>query len=134
GEACWKFHDERVRSLSCDRIQCDELWAFCYAKDKNVPDDKRGQFGYGGVWTWTALCADSKLMVSWMIGDRNGQAANQFMFDVAERLAHRVQLTTDSHHTYLSAVANAFDCEVDYAQLVKIYGQTQRGEGRYSPP
>src|SRR5207249_4438889 len=96
--------------------------------------EHRGQLGYGDVWTWTAIDADTKLMVSWMIGHRDGQAANQFMFDVRDRLANRVQLTTDGHHTYWNAVANAFECEVDYAQLQKIYGQTHYGEGRYSPP
>src|SRR5438128_488687 len=103
GDACWRFHDDHVRGLACSKVQCDELWAFCYAKAKNVPVERRGQLGYGDVWTWTAIDADTKLMVSWMIGHRDGQAANQFMFDVRDRLANRVQLTTDGHHTYWNA-------------------------------
>jgi hypothetical protein len=134
GEACQRLHDEKVVKLTCKRVQCDELWAFCYAKAKNVPADKKGQFGYGDCWTWTAIDADTKLMVSWMVGNRDGTNANAFMGDVAGRLANRVQLTSDAHHTYLNAVANQFDCNVDYAQLIKIYGEQHLGAGRYSPP
>jgi IS1 family transposase len=135
GAACWDMHCERVRDLPCERVQCDELWAFCYAKAKNVPEEKRGQIGVGDVWTWTAIDADSKLMISWLIGERTGYAANQFMHDVADRIANRVQLSSDGHHTYLNAVANAFGSdEIDYAQLHKIYGTTHAGAGRYSPP
>jgi IS1 family transposase len=134
GEACWNWHDERVRGLSCARIQCDELWAFCYAKAKNVPAHMKDEW-VGDVWTWTAIDADTKLMVSWLIGRRDSTAANQFMNDVADRLAHRVQVTTDAHHTYLNAVTNAFGTpNVDYAQLIKIYGQNYRSDGKYSPP
>lgn len=134
GAVCKAFHDEKVRGLKSERIQCDEVWAFCYAKAKNVPDEKRGQLGYGDVWTWTAIDADSKLMIAWKVGARDGWFANQFMNDVAGRLANRVQLSTDGHHTYLNAVGNAFDNEVDYAQIIKIYGEQGLGNGRYSPP
>jgi IS1 family transposase len=116
------------------RIQCDEIWSFCYAKQKNVPDEMKGVFGYGDVWTWTALDADSKLIVSYMLGLRDGGYATEFMNDVAGRLANRVQLTTDGHKAYLDAVDDAFAGEVDYAQLVKVYGKEQAGPGRYSPP
>jgi transposase-like protein len=138
GETCWKFHDEKVRSLQSKRIQCDEIWAFCHAKSRNVPAEKQGIFGYGDVWTWTAIDADSKLMVSWLCERRDGKAANFFMRDVASRLACRVQMTTDGHHTYLNAVANSFqeDDSIDYAQITKVYGNVYDGSngGRYSPP
>lgn len=142
GDACWRFHDEKVLGLQSKRIQCDELWSFCHAKARNVPAERQGVFGYGDVWTWTAIDADSKLMVSWLCERRDGKAANFFLNDVAKRLANRVQLTSDGHHTYLNAVANAFynmeaDKElVDYAQIVKIYGNVYDGSagGRYSPP
>ncbi|MGH9867009.1 MAG: IS1 family transposase [Candidatus Polarisedimenticolia bacterium] len=136
GEACERFHDEAVRGVKARRVQCDEIWQFCYAKAKNVPADKKGIFGYGDCWTWTALDADSKLIVSWLVGTRDAGAAFEFMQDVADRLDGRVQLTTDGHKAYLEAVEAAFGADVDYAQLVKIYG-TAPGEGgaqvRYSP-
>ena len=132
GEACSKFQDVTLRGLSCKRIQCDEIWSFCYAKNKNVPKDKKGVFGYGDVWTWTAICADSKLVPSWMVGDRNLLTARRFMNDLASRLTHRVQLTTDGHGVYLTAVEDSFGIDIDYAMLIKIYGSTQ-DETRYSP-
>ena len=122
GAACMKFENGALRNLPCKRIQCDEIWSFCYAKEKNVPRDKKGQFGFGDVWTWTALDADTKLMCSWMIGDRSATTANAFMRDLAGRLANRVQLTTDGHRAYLEAVEGAFGVDVDYAMLVKMYG------------
>lgn len=141
GEVCQTFHDEKVRGVASKRIQCDEIWAFCYAKAKNVPADKVNQFGYGDVWTWTAIDADTKLMVSWLVAPRDGDAAHAFMRDVADRLTDRVQLTSDGHHTYWSAVGRAFyngdEVEVDYAQLHKIYGTDptrKTSSGRYSPP
>ena len=135
GEACQSFHDDRVRGLTCQRVQCDEIWNFCYAKEKNVPSHLRGQFGYGDVWTWTAIDADTKLMISWLVGLRNAEYANAFMQDVADRILNRVQLTTDGLGAYLKAVNNAFEGEVDYAQLIKIYGPDKSGgAGRYSPP
>jgi hypothetical protein len=135
GKACQKFHDDRVRGLSCKRIECDEIWAFIHAKEKNVPAGKRGQFGYGDTWTWTAIDADTKLMVGWLIsGDRRKASANAFLADVAERLTHRVQLTTDGLKSYLDAVYNVFGNDVDHAVLVKLYGNERGGSWRYSPP
>jgi IS1 family transposase len=115
------------------RIQCDEIWQFCYSKHKNVPAEKRGQFGFGDVWTWAAMCADSKLIVTWAIGTRGAGTAFEFMHDLAGRLAHRVQLTTDGHSVYLNAVESAFGSEIDYAMLVKLYGNGRESETRYSP-
>ncbi|MDP8989583.1 MAG: DDE-type integrase/transposase/recombinase [Acidobacteriota bacterium] len=133
GAACARYQDEALRSLPCKRVQCDEIWSFCYAKDKNVPAEKRGEFGIGTVWTWTALDADTKLIASWMVGGRDAVAAHEFMKDLAGRLANRVQLTTDGHAAYLSAVENNFGNNIDYAMLVKIYGETAEAEKRYSP-
>jgi IS1 family transposase len=135
GEACEAYHDKHVVGLTSRRIQADEIWSFCYAKKKNVPAQHQGEFGFGDVWTWTAIDADSKLMVSWHIGRRGAQDALIFMRDVASRLASRVQLTTDGHHAYLQAVDEAFQRDVDYAQLVKIYGEDvqEQQEHRYSP-
>jgi hypothetical protein len=104
GQACLDFHDEKVRNVRSRRIQCDEIWSFCYAKEKNVPKDLKGVFGYGDVWTWTAIDADTKLCVSWNIGSRDAQTASAFIADLAERLVNRVQLTTDGHKAYLEAV------------------------------
>ena len=122
GEACLAYQDEALRNLPCKRLQCDEIWSFCYAKEKNVPEAKKGQFGYGDVWTWTALCADTKLVPCWMLGTRDADAAKVFIKDLAGRLTHHVQLTTDGHKPYLEAVENAFGGEIDYAMLVKLYG------------
>jgi IS1 family transposase len=133
GEACQRHHDTAVRNVPSKRIQCDEIWSFCYAKQKNVPAAKQGQFGYGDVWTWTALDADSKLIVSYCVGLRDAGYAHEFMQDVSERLANRVQLTSDGHKAYLDAVEDAFYGEVDYAMLVKMYGAERPGEARYSP-
>jgi len=134
GEACAKFHNEKVVNVRSERIQCDELWSFCYAKQKNVTQDMPE--GSGDAWTWTAIDADSKLIVSWLVGERDAVAANYFMHDVSLRLANRVQLTTDGHHAYLDAVDNAFQLNVDFAQLVKMYGApegTSQTERKYSP-
>ena len=121
--------------MTAKRVQCDEIWSFCYAKAKNVADAKAAPFMAGNVWTWTALDADCKLIVSWMVGDRSAETANFFMDDVAERLANAVQLTTDGHGAYLDAVAGAFGRNVDYAQLVKLYGENPSPgpERKYSP-
>lgn len=132
GEACLKFQDEHVRNIRTRRIQCDEIWSFCYAKQKNVPADKQGEFGYGDVWTWIAIDADTKLVVGWLVGRRDGDSAYLFIKDLADRLTNRVQLTTDGFKAYLEAVESAFGCEIDYAMLVKLYGSTQE-ETRYSP-
>lgn len=134
GQACTDFQDRTLRNLTCKRVQADEIWAFCYAKDKNLPDHMRNKPGVGSVWTWVALDGDTKLAVSWLIGDRNGATANVFMQDVASRLATRVQLTTDGHKAYLEAVESAFGTQIDYAMLEKVYGQTTDGQHRYSQP
>lgn len=129
GEFCSAFQDAKLQNLSCERVQCDEIWAFVGAKERNARTP-----GYGDIWTFTAICADTKLMVSWLVGYRTADYARVFMDDVASRLANRVQLTTDGHHMYLSAVAEAFDYDVDYAMLVKRYGKDPEADHRYSPP
>jgi IS1 family transposase len=134
GAACGKYQDRTLVNLPCQRIQADEIWAFCYAKAKNVPSNKLGTFGYGDVWTWTAMCADTKLIPSWLVGKRDAGCAHALIQDLAGRLAHRVQLTTDGNRVYLSAVEDAFGTEIDYAMLVKVYGPEPGGETRYSPP
>jgi len=134
GTACAVYQDKTLRNLTCKRILCDEIWSFCYAKQKNVPEDKQDQFGYGDVWTWTALDPDSKLVVSWLVGLRDAEWGKVFMRDVASRLANRVQLTSDGHKAYLVAVEEAFGADVDYAMLVKVYGAEKGETGRYSPP
>jgi IS1 family transposase len=134
GSACLDYQDQVLRNLPCERIQCDEIWSFCYAKDKNVPKDKQGQFGYGDVWTWTSLCADTKLVPCWMVGRRDADTADEFMKNLAGRLTNRVQLTTDGHKVYLNAVRRAFGGKgIDYAMLVKVYGPEPEGQKRYSP-
>lgn len=134
GKACAAYHDSHVVNVKSRRIQCDEVWSFCHCKQKNVQEELKGQFGIGDVWTWTAVDADSKLIVSYMLGLRDGGYAREFMNDVAGRLANKVQLTTDGHKAYLDAVEDAFGGEVDYAQLIKIYGADKSAPGRYSPP
>ncbi len=134
GNACSEYQDRALRNLNCERLQCDEIWSFCYAKQKNVPADKRGVFGYGDVWTWTAIDADTKLVPCWHVGRRDARAAYEFMHDVASRLNHRVQLATDGHHAYLYAVYLAFKHNIDYAMLIRKYGAVQESETRYSPP
>lgn len=133
GDVCTQHHDAAVRNLRTKRVECDEIWQFCYAKAKNVPEDKRDTFGFGDVWTWTALDADSKLIVSWLVGGRDAGSAFAFMSDVAARIKTRIQLTTDGHKVYLNAVEDAFGADVDYAMLTKVYGATQENETRYSP-
>ena len=135
GEACLALHDEHVRGVKSSRIQCDEIWSFCYAKQKNVADAKAAPDGAGDVWTWTAIDADTKLMVAYFVGDRGAEAASYLMDDLGRRLANRVQLTTDGHKAYLEAVDGVFGMDVDYAQLVKLYGSTGGNgpEKRYSP-
>ena len=134
GLACATYHDETVRNVVAERVQCDEIWSFCYAKAKNVPTAKSAPSGAGDVWTWTALDADSKLIVSWLVGGRDAEYANEFMQDVADRLASRVQLTTDGHGPYLEAVEGAFGAGVDFATLIKFYGPAPDAAKRYSPP
>lgn len=133
GEACLAIHDEHVRNVKASRIQCDEIWSFCYAKEKNVATAKSAADGAGDVWTWTAIDADTKLIVAYHIGNRSGEDAMYLMDDLRERLANRVQLTTDGHRAYLEAVEGAFGADVDFAQLVKLYGPSVAAPGRYSP-
>jgi len=133
GQACAEYQDKVFRNLPCKHIQCDEIWSFCYAKDKNVPEEHKGEFGYGDVWTWTAIDADTKLVPSWYIGNRDARCAHEFMQDLKKRLANRVQITTDGHKAYVWAIEDAFGSEVDYGMLVKLYGPQLEGDRRYSP-
>ena len=126
GEACARYQDETLRGLTCKRIQVDEIWSFVGMKQKNVPAERKGEFGVGDVWTWTAIDADTKLNLSWLLGDRTTATATEFMQDLAARLANRVQITSDGHKAYLEAVEEAFGIDVDYAQLVKLYGEAPR--------
>lgn len=134
GKVCMAFHDEKVRGVTAKRVQVDEIWSFTAAKQKNVSGMKKPVDGAGDTWTWTGLDADSKLIVSWFVGGRDGDYAKLFINDLAARLANRVQLTSDGHRAYLEAVEGAFGADVDYAQLVKLYGAAPDGSaGRYSP-
>jgi IS1 family transposase len=134
GIACVKYQDAALRNLPCKRIQCDEIWSFVGSKQKNVPDDMQHVFGIGDVWTWTAICADTKLIASWMVGSRDGDAAKTFIADLAARMANRVQLTTDGHKVYVKAIEDAFGADVDYAMLIKLFGEGPASpERKYSP-
>jgi IS1 family transposase len=134
GKACAGYQEETFRNLTCKRLQVDEIWNFVYAKAKNVPQAKQGTFGYGDVWTFTCIDADTKLMPAFLVGTRDAGCATEFLQDVASRLVNRVQLTCDGHAMYLSAVEDAFGGAIDFAQLVKIYGAAPEGpEVRYSP-
>jgi len=133
GEACAEFHDKYVRNLPVRRLQCDEIWSFIGAKQKNASPEKKDE-GWGDVWTWTAIDADSKLCVSYLVGERAGGWAYDFMQDCASRIAGRVQLTTDGHKPYVEAVEGAFGMDVDFATLQKIFGApTDADQRRYSP-
>lgn len=133
GHACASYQDKALRDLPCKRVQMDEIWSFVYAKNDNVKTAKAAPATAGDVWTWTALCADTKLIVSWLLGARDLDAAMTFVHDLESRLANRVQLTSDGHGPYLSAVGDAFGDDVDYAMLVKLYGADPQAETRYSP-
>lgn len=144
GAACRNYMDEAMVDLPCERLQCDEIWSFVYAKEKNVPPAKKqrhsitkpnceGKDLAGSVWTWTAIDADTKLVPAFHLGTRDAWCAWHFMTDLAKRLRNRVQLTTDGHHAYLSAVGLSFGREIDYAMLIKLYGEAPEGETRYSP-
>ena len=135
GQTCAAYHDDAVRDVEARKVQCDEIWAFCYAKERNVPLVKAAPQGAGDVCTWTALDSDSKMILSYQVGDRSGATAIEFMDDLRSRLANRVQLTTDGHKAYLEPVEGAFGEDVDYGQLIKLYGDTSQTEARrYSPP
>ncbi len=134
GTVCAEYLDRNLRNLRCERFEIDEIWSFSYAKAKNVPAKHRGKFGYGDVWTFTAICAESKLVPSWRIGPRDATTAGEFVEDLASRLRYRIQLTSDGHTMYLDAVESGFGANVDYAMLQKLYGRDPEGEKRYSPP
>lgn len=133
GPVCEAFHDCAVRNLRAERVQADEIWSFCYAKERNVPESMRDTPGVGSVWTWKAIDSDSKLLIAWHLGDRDADNAREFMLNLAGRLLTRVQLTTDGHGSYPSAVWEAFGSDIDYAQLIKTYGAGRDTEARYSP-
>jgi len=132
GAKCERLLDARVRNLSPDSVQCDEIWQFCYSKEKSVPEEKKYIFGYGDVWTWTAIDADSKLILSWHVGPRNAHAASTFMSDLASRVNNKIQLTTDGNKVYWAAVVRAFGANVDYGIINKVYVGPGKA-GRYSP-
>jgi IS1 family transposase len=135
GKACSEYQDKIMRGLNCKRVQCDEIWSFVGSKEKNTRAEKKVK-GNGDCWTWLAMCPDTKLVPCWFVGDRSAGSAYHFMHDLAERLTSRVQLTTDGHAAYLSAVESAFGSDIDYAMLIKIYGNSNEGKGaevRYSP-
>jgi IS1 family transposase len=133
GKACADYQDAVLRDLPCKTIEVDEIWAYCYAKAKNVPDEHKGEYGYGDVWTWTALCADTKLVPSWLVGERTFEDCRVFMDDLRHRVPGRIQLTSDGFSAYPNAVGLAFRRDIDFAQLIKLY-TTAPGVGRYSPP
>ena len=132
GRACSVYQDKALRNLRCNKIQCDEIWSFIGSKEKNTSEEKKAE-GWGDVWTWTAIDAETKLIPCWYVGTRDAGAAYHFMHDLAARLSHRIQLTTDGHKPYLTAVADAFGTDIDYATLTKIYGEGPKTEARYSP-
>lgn len=133
GAACQEYQDKTLRNLNCNLVQCDEIWSFVGCKERVVTEEKKAE-GQGDCWTWVALDAETKLVCAWLVGNRDADCAAEFMEDLASRLAHRVQLTTDGHRAYLTAVDGAFGCDVDYAMLVKQYGTPAGGTwGKYSP-
>jgi IS1 family transposase len=133
GTACYKYQYKNLKNLQSRRIQCDEIWSFCYAKQDNLPEKKKGKLGYGDVWTYVAIDADTKLVPCWLVGLRSARYANEFLSDLKRRLTNRVQLTTDGHRKYLDAVDDVFGDNIDYAMLIKLYGADPEGEKRYSP-
>lgn len=135
GAVCADYQDRTIRNLKCKRVQVDEIWSFCYAKQKNVGHCKAAPEGAGETWTWAAIDAETKLVVSWLVGGRDADSANAFLIDLESRLSSRIQLTSDGHRRYAEAVDGAFGSAVDYAQLIKIYGggRPEGHEGRYSP-
>lgn len=134
GAVCASYQDQAFRNLTSRRVQVDEIWSFTYAKQKNVAAAKAAPEGAGDTWTWTAIDADTKLVMSWLVGGRDGEYAMAFMDDLSRRLANRVQLTSDGHRAYLEAVEGAFGGDIDYAMLIKLYGTSpDSAKGRYSP-
>jgi len=134
GAACSEYQNKTLRHLSCKRVQVDEIWAFIYAKERNLPSAKQAPAAAGDIWTWTAICADTKLVPSWLVGDRSGETAKRLICDLSGRLANRIQLTSDGHKVYLQAVEEGFGAAIDYAHLIKVYGHLFEAQRRYSPP
>lgn len=134
GLACARFQHDTMRNLTCRRLQLDEIWGFVYCKDRNAETVKSPQPGMGSIWTWVAIDAETKLIPSWLVGLRDGEHAREFVCDLAERLTNRVQITTDGLRAYIDAMEAGFGGEVDWAVLVKVYGETESHEARYSPP
>jgi IS1 family transposase len=132
GSVCEQYQDKHLRNLPCRRVQCDEIWSFVYAKQKNVTEEQMAK-GAGDIWTWTAIDADTKLVPCWMVGQRDLVTATEFIGDLASRLRYRVQLTTDGHKPYLNAIEDAFGGDIDYAQLITVYGASGEAQTRYSP-
>jgi IS1 family transposase len=133
GAACMDYQDKTMRNLTCSKLQIDEIWSFCFSKADHVPQEKQGKFGFGDIWTFTTIDADTKLVPAWLVGRRDADSASIFISDLKDRLANRVQITTDGHKMYLQAVEGAFGSDVDYAMLVKLYGSEPIAEKRYSP-
>ncbi|MEO8436985.1 MAG: IS1 family transposase [Chloroflexota bacterium] len=138
GDACERFLDDTLIDLPATRIECDEIWAFCHSKERNVPEDRKAEIGVGDVWTWVALDPDTKLVVTWLVGERDTASCNAFLYDLSLRLRDRVTLTTDGYHPYLDAVERAFGPDIDYAMLIKQYGVDDNQAAsptarRYSP-
>lgn len=134
GSACLDYQEETLQNLNLRYIECDEIWEFCYAKEKNVPSEHKGEFGYGDCWTWTAIDADTKLVPCWHVGGRSGRDAWDFISNLRSRLANRVQLTTDGLRAYLEAIEGVFGTDADYAMLNKVYGhESKQEQRRYSP-
>lgn len=136
GEACAAYHDETVRDVPARKVQCDEIWSFCYEKEKSSARAKSTLRGAGDVWTWTATESDHKMILSWEVGDRSGQTAIEFIDDLRARLANRMQLTTYGQKAYLEAVDGAIGGDVDYAMLANVYGRETASRGhkrKYSP-
>ncbi|HVC06363.1 MAG TPA: IS1 family transposase [Solirubrobacterales bacterium] len=134
GKGCEDYQDRVMRDLPCKVIEVDELWAFCYAKQKNVPEQFKGMPGYGDVWTFTAIDADTKLIPAWLVGERTADDADVFLRDLASRMANRIQLSTDGHSMYASTVGPAFKQQIDYAQIQKTYSVDPNADHKYSPP
>ena len=136
GEACATYQDEKMRNLTCRRVECDEIWSFVGMKQKNVPVQRKGELGFGDVYTWTAIDADTKRIPCWHVGTRDAESAYDFIHDLDSRLRNRIQLTTDGHRAYIDAVEDAFGADIDFAQLIKVYGtlgQSKDDQRRYSP-
>ena len=136
GKACALYQDEKMRNLTCKRVECDEIWSFVGMKQKNVPEELQGTLGFGDVYTWTAIDADTKLIPCWHIGTRGAESGFEFIRDLASRLSNRIQLSTDGHGVYVDAVDDAFGTDIDFAQIIKIYGtprQSKDDSRRYNP-